>query len=88
MPSPSTAPPGNRRIWSGYGPPTGPTRLGGMAESALDDAILAARAARPEGATWAALGEVLGVTGQAVSKRAGVRSLSRQAPTTQPSGAH
>lgn len=52
--------------------------IGEVAEAALDDAILAARAARPEGATWAALGEVLGVTGQAVSKRAGARSLSRQ----------
>lgn len=47
-------------------------------EAALDETILAARTARPEGATWKQLGDELGVTGQAVSKRAGVRSLSRQ----------
>ncbi len=49
-----------------------------VAEEALDDAILTARATQPEGATWAQLGEILGITGQAVSKRAGVRSLSRR----------
>lgn len=48
-----------------------------VCEAALDEAILAARLARPEGATWKQLGDELGVTGQAVSKRAGVRSLSR-----------
>lgn len=47
-------------------------------EQVLDAAIVNARHARPEGATWAALGDVLGTTGQAMSKRAGVRSFSRQ----------
>lgn len=47
------------------------------AEQLLDAAIVAARDVRPEGATWAQLGAVLGTSGQAVSKRAGQHSLTR-----------
>lgn len=48
------------------------------AEQVLDEAIVHARHARPEGATWAELGAVLGTTGQAVSKRAGQRAFTRE----------
>lgn len=48
------------------------------AEHVLDKAIVNARHAHPEGATWAELGAVLGTTGQAVSKRAGQRAFTRQ----------
>lgn len=52
------------------------------AEEVLDSALLRARHARPQGATWAQLGEVLGMSGQAVGQRADQRSLSRYRRTS------
>ena len=53
------------------------------AEEVLDDAVLAARRAGPAGVAWARLGQVLGVSGQAVGQRLRARhpdtDLSRPA---------
>ncbi|MGH9059624.1 MAG: hypothetical protein ACRDZY_08950, partial [Acidimicrobiales bacterium] len=46
-----------------------------VAEAALDRELVAARAVRPRGASWRELGAVLGVSHQALSKRAGRRGL-------------
>jgi hypothetical protein len=58
-----------------------------VAEQLLDDALVTARQAHPAGATWAQLGEQLGLTGQGVSKRLRQhgRTTARTRPTPMPS---